>query len=78
MELVEVVLLLQRQEVLRVNLLEARGDILAIELSTNFHESFVSTFNLYLQGVPYYWAHFVFVIISGSRAHTEELFIAIR
>ena len=30
-----------------------------------------------LQGVPYYWAHFVFVIFSGSRAHTEELFIAI-
>ena len=31
----------------------------------------------YLQGVPYYWAHFVFVIFSGSIAHTEELFIAI-
>ena len=30
-----------------------------------------------LQGVPYHWAHFVFVIFSGSRAHTEELFIAI-
>ena len=30
-----------------------------------------------LQGVPYYWARFVFVIFSGSRAHTEELFIAI-
>ena len=30
-----------------------------------------------IQGVPYYWAHFVFVIFSGSRAHTEELFIAI-
>ena len=30
-----------------------------------------------VQGVPYYWAHFVFVIFSGSRAHTEELFIAI-
>ena len=26
-----------------------------------------------LQGVPYYWARFVFVIFSGSRAHTEEL-----
>ena len=36
----EVVLLLQRQEVLGVHLLEARGDILAIELSTNFRESF--------------------------------------
>ena len=33
--------------------------------------------NWFLQGVPYYWAHFVFVIFSGSRAHTEELFIAI-
>ena len=31
----------------------------------------------YLQGVPYHWAHFVFVIFSGSRAHTEELLIAI-
>ena len=32
---------------------------------------------LCVQGVPYYWAHFVFVIFSGSREHTEELFIAI-
>ena len=32
---------------------------------------------LLLQGVPYHWIHFVFVIFSGSRAHTEELFIAI-
>ena len=31
----------------------------------------------FLQGVPYHWIHFVFVIFSGSRAHTEELFIAI-
>ena len=30
-----------------------------------------------VQGVPYHWAHFVFVIFLGSRAHTEELFIAI-
>ena len=30
-----------------------------------------------LQGVPYHWAHFVFVIFSGSRAHTEELLILI-
>ena len=30
-----------------------------------------------IQGVPYHWAHFVFVIFLGSRAHTEELFIAI-
>ena len=30
-----------------------------------------------LQGVPYHWAHFVFAIFSGSRAYTEELFIAI-
>ena len=30
-----------------------------------------------VQGVPYYWARFVFVIFLGSRAHTEELFIAI-
>ena len=30
-----------------------------------------------LQGVPHFWAHFVFVIFSGSREHTEELFIAI-
>ena len=30
-----------------------------------------------IQGVPYNWIHFVFVIFSGSRAHTEELFIAI-
>ena len=32
----------------------------------------------YVQGVPYHWAHFVFVIFSGSRAHTEEHFIAHR
>ena len=32
---------------------------------------------LTIQGVPYHWAHFVFAIFSGSRAHTEELFIAI-
>ena len=32
---------------------------------------------LMIQGVPYYWARFVFVIFSGSRAHTEELFITI-
>ena len=32
---------------------------------------------VFLQGVPYHWAHFVFVIFSGSRAHKEELFIAI-
>ena len=31
----------------------------------------------YLQGVPKVRLHFVFVIFSGSRAHTEELFIAI-
>ena len=31
----------------------------------------------FIQGVPYHWAHFVFVIFSGPRAHTEELFIAI-
>ena len=37
-ELVEVVLLLQRQEVLGVNLLQPGGDILAIELSTKFRE----------------------------------------
>ena len=30
-----------------------------------------------IQGVPHYCFHFVFVIFSGSRAHTEELFIAI-
>ena len=30
-----------------------------------------------LQGVPHHWAHFVFVIFSDSRAHTEGLFIAI-
>ena len=30
-----------------------------------------------VQGVPYHWIHFVFVNFSGSRAHTEELFIAI-
>ena len=30
-----------------------------------------------VQGVPYYWARFVFVIFSASGAHTEELFIAI-
>ena len=39
-ELVEVVLLLQRQEVLRVHLLQPGGHILPIELSTNFRESF--------------------------------------
>ena len=32
---------------------------------------------LIIQGVPHYCFHFVFVIFSGSRAHTEELFIAI-
>ena len=31
----------------------------------------------HIQGVPFFWAHFVFVIFSGSRVHTEELFIAI-
>ena len=30
-----------------------------------------------VQGVPKVRLHFVFVIFSGSRAHTEELFIAI-
>ena len=30
-----------------------------------------------IQGVPKHWAHFDFVIFSGSRAHTEEFFIAI-
>ena len=33
--------------------------------------------NRILQGVPYHWIHFVFVNFSGSRAHSEELFIAI-
>ena len=37
----------------------------------------VAWYLLMLQGVPYYWARFVFVIFPGSRAHTEELFIAI-
>ena len=37
----------------------------------------VTRIGVSIQGVPYYWAHFVFVIFSGSRAHTEELFIAI-
>ena len=32
---------------------------------------------IYIQGVPKHWTHFVFFIFSGSRAHTEELFIAI-
>ena len=31
----------------------------------------------FLQGVPKVRLYFVFVIFSGSRAHTEELFIAI-
>ena len=35
------------------------------------------TILLKVQGVPQYWTRFVFVIFSGSRAHTEELFIAI-
>ena len=30
--------------------------------------------SLHLQGVPYYWAHFVFRNFSGSGAPTEELF----
>ena len=30
---------------------------------------------MYVQGVPYYWAHFVFVIFLGSRAHTEDILI---
>ena len=30
-----------------------------------------------IQSVPQYWTHFVFIIFSGSRAHTEELFIPI-
>ena len=33
--------------------------------------------HLDIQGVPYYWARFVFVIFSGSTAHSEELCIAI-
>ena len=32
---------------------------------------------MFLQGVPYHWIHFVFVIFLGSRAHTEEFFKAI-
>ena len=28
----------------------------------------------FIQGVPYYWAHFVFRNFSGSGAPTEELF----
>ena len=30
-----------------------------------------------IQGVPYYWAHFLSAIFSASGAHTEEFFIAI-
>ena len=39
-----------------------------------YKEYFIVT---YIQGVPYHWIHFVFVNFLGSRAHTEELFIAI-
>ena len=33
-------------------------------------------FRSVIQGVPQYCFHFVFVNFLGSRAHTEELFIA--
>ena len=38
---------------------------------------FALSMYIFLQGVPYHWIHFVFVIFPGSGAHTEELFIAI-
>ena len=40
-------------------------------------EAALNISHLILQGVPYHWAHFVFAIFSGSRAYTEELFVAI-
>ena len=36
-----------------------------------FNEKYIYRF---IQGVPYYWAHFVFCNFSGSGAPTEELF----
>ena len=56
-ELVEVVLLLQRQEVLRVHLLQPGGDILAIELSTNFRKSHDIRRRLLLGHSPCYKCH---------------------
>ena len=45
-------------------------------ISTQYlHTNTLSSHQHNIQGVPYYWAHFVFVIFSGSRAHTEELLI---
>ena len=38
---------------------------------------YYKTFHDKIQGVPYHWAHFVFVIFLASGARTEELFIAI-
>ena len=61
-------------------------EVLALETHNQGLRNFVMPFvthvsarkcMCYIQGVPYHWAHFVFVIFSGSRAHTEELFIAI-
>ena len=49
---------------------------ISLTLTIDLKAKILQIFHI-LQGVPYYWAHFVFVIFSGSRAHTEELFIAI-
>ena len=54
---------------------------LSLQLHLSLHLSLTylctSAMQSFLQGVPYYWAHFLFAIFSASGAHTEELFIAI-
>ena len=62
-ELIDLVLIMGKQYWLGLNDLEEKGE---------FRDT-----NIILQGVPYHWIHFVFVTFSGSRAHREELFIAI-
>ena len=47
------------------------------QLSSEPEQVLFTFFSLLIQGVPYHWAHFVFVIFSASGACTEELFIAI-
>ena len=45
----------------------------ACDASTIYYLNTASRFYvLVVQGVPYHWAHFLFVIFSGSGAHTEE------
>ena len=52
--------------------------LMFLSVTGNTIALYVLTLGRYiLQGVPYYWAHFLFAIFSASGAHTEELFIVI-